>query len=639
MSSPHIIFYPDGKRIEYSRGGSLLEAAKSAGVDVQSLCGGSGLCGKCKVIVREGSGSLSPINEVEKRFLLDREVEEGFRLACQSRIVGLDKIIVEVPPQSRVGHQRLLLRGLEREVELMPAVRNVTVHVEKPSLEDAGGDVDRLLESLKRKIGREIRIDYEALKRASKAIRDGDWKVTATLWMNREVISVNSDAGYDRLYGLAVDVGTTKVAAYLLDLNTGGIVAASSRMNPQIPYGEDVISRITYIMKDEEKNLKTLHKRVIECVNDMIVDLCGEAGVSPEDIYDVTIVGNTAMHHIFLGLSPKYVSLSPYPAALQSSINIKAREVDVKVNPGAYVHALPNIAGFVGADAVADALATEIHESEEISILVDIGTNTEVILGNRERLIACSCASGPAFEGAHIKHGMRAATGAIEHVWINPEDLEANYSTIDDARPRGLCGSAVIDAVAWMLRVNIISWDGRFNMDLDTRRVRVKDGNPEFVIAWKDESEAGEDIVITQRDVREIQLAKAAIYTGISILMKNMNVDLDDIGRVYVAGAFGNYIDPESGRIIGMLPDIPLRRIEFVGNTAGSGARATLKSTEMRRKAEIIAKQIEYVELGADPNFQREFIKALYLPHKEIERFPMVAEMLRQYAAHKSAGR
>jgi len=291
---------------------------------------------------------------------------------------------------------------------------------------------------------------------------------------------------------------------------------------------------------------------------------------------------------------------------------------------------LPTIAGFVGGDAVADVLATEIYGADEISMLIDIGTNTEIVLGNKDTLLACSCASGPAFEGAHIKHGMRAISGAIEHVWIDPDTFEAGYKTIGDEEPRGLCGSAIIDAVAEMLKTGLIDSSGRFNMKKDVRRLRRNEGSVEFVIAWREETLNAYDIVVTQSDVREIQLAKAAIYTGTSILMKHRKVKPDDIQRIYLAGAFGNYVDPQNAKIIGMYPDVPLERVKFVGNTAGSGARMTLLSTDARRKAEDLAKRIEYVELGADPNFQNEFLKATYLPHREMERFPSVIAMLKK---------
>lgn len=629
MVSAKVVFQPEGKRLVIDSGKTILEAAKKIGIDILSICGGRGVCGKDRVIIRSGGERLSPLSNIEKKLFSQDEIRKGFRLACQAVIKDGSTIVVEVPLQSRIGYQRLLLKGMERKVELKPSVKKVTLHLLRPSLIDVKSDVDRLMDAVEDLIGFRPRIDYEALKEVPFSVRKGGWKVTAVVWMNRELISVKPEGDAKGVYGLAVDIGTTKVAAYLLNLETGEIVETVAMMNPQIPYGEDVISRISYTMK-RESNLENLHNVIVEGINELIEEACEKAGIESEDICDMTIVGNTAMHHIFLNIPPKYVALMPYPPALQSSVDIKAREVGVKINRGAYVHALPTIAGFVGADAVADALATEVYKSDVLSMVIDIGTNTEIILGDKNRLIACSCASGPAFEGAHIKHGMRAATGAIEHLWINPKTLEVGYKTIGDVKPRGICGSGIVDAVAEMLRTGLISLDGKFDLQLETPRIRVERNLPEFVIAWKDETLTGNDITLTQKDVREVQLAKAAIYTGTFILMKHMGVSPSDIQRIFIAGAFGNYIDPQSAKTIGMFPDVPLHRVQFAGNTAGSGARMTLLSTEMRRLAIEVAGRIEYLELGADPEFNVEFLKATYFPHKEVGRFPDVMRLLKR---------
>jgi len=629
MTTSKVVFHPEGKRLETHVGKTLLEAAKDIGLDIQSLCAGKGVCGKCRVILWGGPNHLSQVSDAERRFLSEIEINSGFRLACQAVVKDQNTIVVEVPQQSRVGQQRLLLRGLERQVKLMPSVSRFVVHLKKPSLKDVKSDADRLLDTIRDQPGLELKIDYQALRQIPRNIREGRWTVTAIVWMGHELISTKPGEPLQHQYGVAVDIGTTKLAAYLVDLDTGQIVATASMMNPQIPYGEDVISRISYIMKDEN-NLEEIHRVIVTGINQLITEACEKAGIQNEDIFDLTVVGNTAMHHIFLAIPPNYVALSPYPAALQSSVDIKARELGVEINRGAYVHALPNIAGFVGADAVADAIATEIYRSEGMDVLIDIGTNTEIILGNKDKLMACSCASGPAFEGAHIKHGMRAATGAIEHVWIEPQTFRVGYKTIDDVKPSGLCGSAIVDAAAEMLKAKIITLEGKFNSSLEMPRIRRNEQATEFVIACRDETSTKDDIVMTQGDVREVQLAKAAIYTGASILMKHMAVKPQEIQKIFIAGAFGNYIDPQSARIIGMIPDVALKNVKFVGNTAGSGARMALLSTEMRRLAEEVAGQIEYLELGADPDFQKEFLKATYFPHKEVERFPNVISLLRK---------
>jgi len=632
-----IIFLPYGRRLKASKGKTLLDAALDAGVKIQSFCGGRGLCGRCRIVVRSGGENLSPPSEAEKRILSEDELSGGLRLACQAEIVSSGEVLVEVPVESQAYKQRLVAGGLETPVQLKPAVRRLVVEVRRSTLEDAESDVEVLLEALERKIGDRPTVSYEALKRVPYAIREGDWTVTVVLWMDKEIISIEPGRPNEVPYGLAVDVGTTKLAAFLVDLESGKTVATASDMNPQTSYGEDVISRISYIMEGEG-NLERLHRTVVDGVNVLLREACKAVGIEPSMVYDMTVVGNTAMHHIFLGISPKYVALSPYPAVVRSPVDVKAKDLGVELNIGAYVHALPVIAGFVGADAVAGILATGIHESDEISMLIDIGTNTEIVLGSKERLAACSCASGPAFEGAHITHGIRAVEGAIERIWIDPETLEPAYKTIGDVKPRGICGSAIVDAVAEMFKTGIIGVNGSFRSEVEAPRVRCDGGTMEFVVAWKEETSTGKDIVVTQSDVREVQLAKAAIYTGTSILMKRMGIEPLEVEKVFIAGAFGNYIDPESAQIIGMYPEIPLDRVQFVGNAAGSGARMALLSTDVRRLAEDVAKRVRYLELGADPDFQKEFLKATHLPHMELKRFPNVVRFLKGKARSGDKG-
>jgi len=626
MSKPRIIFQPYGKRLEASTGSTILEVARDTGVNLSSVCGGEGRCGKCRIIIRSGNELLSPPSEFEKHVFSEEDLSNGFRLACQTTTQHEGTVTVEVPAESQIDQHRLLLMGSEKKVKLAPAVRKVVVALEKPSLSDTRSDVDRLLDALESKIGLRPIVDYETLKMVPRVVRKKDWVVTVTLWNDQEIIAVQPGQ-VSGCYGFAVDIGTTKLAGYLLDLSNGKIVATASATNPQIPYGEDVISRIRFATENPE-NLVKLQQTVIEGINQLVKQTCKDSGVSPDDVYEMTVSGNTAMHHIFLGIPPDNVALLPYPAALQSSMNVKAKELSLNLNRGAYVHVLPTIAGFVGGDAVADVLATGIHEADKLSMLIDIGTNTEIVLGNKDRLASCSCASGPAFEGAHIKHGMRASTGAIEQVWIEPETYEVGYKTVDDSKPRGLCGSAIVDVVAELFKVRLIDKSGKFNRTLKTPRLRINEKSTEFVIVWKNESLADTDIVVTQGDIRVIQLAKAAIFTGASILMKHLDVKFHEIQKVFLAGAFGTYVDPLNAKVIGMYPDVSLEKVQFVGNTSGSGARMTLLSVEAREVAEKISKFVEYVELGADPNFQNEFLKATYLPNQEVNRFPSVAKLL-----------
>jgi len=623
-----VIFQPEGKRVKCPPNVTVLEAAKAVGVDITAVCGGLGRCGKCRVIIETGGESLNPVTEAERNFLSDTEISMGYRLACQ--VLVKSDLVVRIPEESRTGRQRLLVEGIEVPVKLEPYVRKYFVEIPKPSLLDLRSDVERLLDTLREKYGLDdLVIEPFVLQELPSALREADWKATVVIWNNRFIISVEPGDTTNRIFGCAVDIGTTKIAGYLLSLNSGLLLAVDSLMNPQSAYGEDVISRITYASKGA-KELNTLQKTVVEGINKILESLMDKTGVRSDEIYEMTVVGNTAMHHIFLGINPKYVALAPYPPVIRGSVNVKARDVGVKINPNGNVHMLPVIGGFVGADAVAVILATKLYEADDICMALDIGTNTEVILGNKELLMAASCASGPAFEGAHIKYGMRAATGAIENIKIDPETLEVEYKTIDDVKPRGICGSAIIDAIAEMLKAGIIDFSGAFNREIKSPRLRLSENGFEFVVAWSDETAIGKDITVTQKDIREIQLAKAAIHAGCMILMRKMGVRELDINALFLAGAFGTYINPESARIIGMYPEIPLNRVHVVGNAAGTGARMCLVSKSMRRKVEEIHKTVKYVELAAEPDFQTEFLNSQFLPYADFSRYPETISMLKR---------
>ena len=625
MDKCKIIFQPEGKRGEFPPGTTILEAAREIGVDIEAICGGKLTCGKCQVVIEQGGENLSEMTEDEKRLLDKRKAGKNYRLACVTRFYG--DVVVFVPEESRGGEQIILKEGVEVSVTINPAVKKYYLELPKPHLKDDLGDFERILNALKEDYGIEnVDIDYEVLKKLPNVLRDSDWKVTVTIWNDREIIDVEPGYRAENVYGLAVDIGTTTVVGYLTDLRTGKVLAVDSMMNPQVTYGEDVMSRITYAMQNPE-GLEQLNRKIIDGINEILKNVCDQAGIKPEEVSEVTIVGNTAMHHIFLKIEPKYLSLAPYVPALHKSYDVKARDLGLNISKGGYVHVLPIEAGWVGADNVAVLIATEPYKRDEMCLVIDIGTNGEIVLGNKERLISCSAAAGPALEGAHIKHGMRAATGAIERIRIDPETFEPEYKTIGNAPPRGICGSGIIDAAAELYRVGIVKKNGRFNLDLDTPRVRVVDGQPEYVIAWANETAIGHDIVITQKDIREIQLAKGAMCAGAHILMKEMGVE--SVDRVIVAGAFGNYIDKISALIIGLVPDVPVDRIESVGNAAGVGARLALISKEKRREANEIARKVEHIKLAVHPDFEREFSMAMYFPHMDRKRYPRHEEILR----------
>ena len=624
-----MIFEPDGKRVRVEAGITILQAVKEAGIIIRSECGGRGVCGKCKVIVKNAD-AISEISSIERKLLSQCEIEEGYRLSCQTRI--FKDVMVMIPLESRVETRKMEVHGVERRVEINPIIRKVYVELKEPTLSDIKPDLERLLEAVEERLGIRgvLEFDFNVLRKLPEILRSSKWNVTAVLWSNR-LIDVEPGDTTNEIFGMAVDIGTSKIVCHLVDLKSGETLAVGSMENPQILYGEDVISRIAYASSSNH-NLDSLQKLVVDGINKVFVEVCQKAGVNPDKVYEAVVVGNTAMHHLFLGIQPKYLALSPYTPAFKGSITLMAKNLNInQMNSGGIITTLPLIAGFVGADAVADILATGIHESEDNVLLVDIGTNTEIIVGNKEDMICCSCASGPAFEGVHIKDGMKAVTGAIERIRIT-RNFEVEYETIGGVKPRGLCGSAVIDVVAEMFKHGIIDCNGKFNLSVSIPRLKRTERGFEFVIAWQNETATGREITITQKDIRELQLAKAAIYTGCSILMRKKNLREYDISTLFIAGAFGNYINPENAKIIGLIPDIPTEKIKFVGNTAVMGAKMALISKEVRQTAESLSKLVRYHELAADPDFHSEFINAIPIPNRIIDRFPSVKTYIQSFA-------
>jgi uncharacterized 2Fe-2S/4Fe-4S cluster protein (DUF4445 family) len=619
-----VLFEPTGRKIDVRRGISLLEAAHKAAVTIRSECGGKGVCGKCRVIIPDKK-VVTEITEDENKHLSLEEIGLGYRLACRMILKKSTKVMI--PEESRILARKIQASGLEIHLQPKPYVKKLRSKLAKPTLLDARPDLERLLDLIENAYGfTELEIGYEALRGLPDTLRQTGWHVTTVLLGDRQIIFVEKGDTSDRIFGLAVDIGTSKIISALVDLATGKTLGMGFVENPQIIHGEDVVSRITYSTNDADK-LQTLQRLLVDGINSVLSYTCAQAGVHPQDIYEVTVVGNTAMHHFFLGINPKYAAISPFTPALKRSINVKAKELGINICPEGNVHVLPVIAGFVGADAVADLLASGIHESEKLSLLLDIGTNTEVFVGNSEDVLSCSCASGPAFEGGHIKHGMRAVTGAIEKVSIT-SDYEVEYTTIDNEAPRGLCGSAMIDVLAELFKLDVINERGRLNTNIRTSRLRRASYRPEFILVWKEESGTGLDITITQKDINELQLAKAAIFAGCSILMNKKNVKLEEIDGLLVAGSFGSYINPEKAKLIGLVPDVPTEKIRFVGNTALSGAKMSLISADARKTAEELSRKVRYIELASDPEFYKEFADATFIPHKNINRFPSVKKAL-----------
>lgn len=646
MKKYRIIFQPSGRRGEIEEGKTLLEAARSLGVDIESLCGTKKVCGKCKVRIEEGyfekdnieSGMshLSPLTEDEKKHIKPED-GPGMRLACTAEIQGDLKVFV--PERSRAGKQVVRKAAKELSIALDPAVKKYNIDLVAPTLHDmTTGDYERVLKFLEEDYGlKNLTFDYSVLKGLQDTLRKGQWKATVTVWMDKEIIKVES--GFvESCYGIAVDIGTTTCVGYLSDLNTGKVVNTESIMNPQVSYGEDVMSRITYAMSNPA-GLETMQMAIIDGLNEIIervtADIKKNGMSGGSSIDDLTIVFNTAMHHIFLGLNPEYIGRSPFIPSVQNSLNIKARDLGLKINPAAYIHVLPIEAGFVGADNVGVLIAEEPYNQDEMVLTIDIGTNGELLLGNRNKICSTSCATGPAFEGAQIKFGMRAAPGAIEKVQIDPVTKKPLYkvigksdwhSHIEKIDAKGICGSGIIEAIAEMFKAGIIDKTGRFVTDLDTKRVRKdSDGKPEYVLAWAEETSIGTDITITQADVRALQLAKGALYTGAKLIMKRLGIT--QLDRVVLAGAFGSHISREASLTLGMFPDCPIDRVYAVGNAAGDGARMALLNRGKRLEANERARWVEFIEIATDPGFEREFMQAMHIPHMK-DKFPNLKKLL-----------
>jgi uncharacterized 2Fe-2S/4Fe-4S cluster protein (DUF4445 family) len=599
MTPSHVEFQPTGRRGHCQEGQSLSDCARQLGVDIVSLCGGQGTCHRCKVQVI--TGSLSPLTSNEKQSLSPKELEGGYRLACQAYPLGDSKL--HVPPESLTALQRTQVEGLEIATTPELLVRTYGLELSPPSLKDQRADAERVIQAINDQCQvRCCAIDLEALRSLPSRLREWGWRTEASV-RGDEIVALGPQ--HSRHLGIAVDVGTTKIAGYLLDLENGHTLAVQGIVNPQTAYGEDIITRIARI-RESPSEAGHLQEVVVKALNQMATDLCISVKAQPEEILEAVAVGNTAMHHLLLRLPVQQLALSPFVPAVSGALDIKAREIGLRIAPGAYAHLLPNIAGFVGADHVAMLLATEVWKADGVALALDIGTNTEVALVSSGEITSVSCASGPAFEGAHIKDGIRAAPGAIERLRLVEDRVE--YQTVGGAAPVGLCGSGIIDAMAQLYLAVVLDASGRMS---DHPRVRCIAGQPEFVLISEEERGGHPAITITQQDVRQLQLAKGAIGAGIEVLLQAKGHSEQDIQQVVIAGAFGSYIDVNSAVTVGMLPHLPLDRYCQVGNAAGMGAKMALISGSKRLEAQRIARRVQYIELGTVPGFAQTFAKAL----------------------------
>ena len=636
---------PISRRVYLLEDKTIYEILIKIGVAIRSLCGGQGQCGKCKILIQKGKEFLNQPTPSEKKFIDADDLEKGWRLACQAAISKdfIQTLEKKKPPQFRIylpeelvlEDFKILTSGTNKGADLNPNVIKLYIEVQKPTLDKPDSDIERILNSITSSDeyvdkNNPINFDFELLKKIPDILRENDHKITLALGNNNTVIEVEPGNSVENNFGIAIDIGTTTLVGYLINLNNGKTYSIASKLNAQTAIGEDLITRITYI-KDNQDGLQKLNSTVISGLNDIILKTCLKAKVKPSQIYEAVIVGNSVMHHIFLGINPINIGLSPYVPILQHGLNVKSRDLNLNISPQGNVYILPIIAGFVGADTMGVILSSHIDKEKDLTLAIDIGTNGEIIIGNQRILATGSCAAGSALEGAHINDGMRAAAGSIDTIKIDQETLEVSYSTIKNKKPIGICGSGLIDATAEMLKAKILTRSGNFNKDLlNHERIIKKDKGIEFIIVAKEETNLDKDIKISQNDIREIQMAKAAFFSGSRIILKYLNKELNEdleIKQVYLAGAFGNYINKENARFIGMIPDISSNKIYQIGNAAGIGAQHCLLNKDLRAKAEDLKNKIKYVEIATKKEFQKEYAEAMYFPHMNYSQlFPSLKE-------------
>ncbi len=639
------VFTPSGKRGNFARGSTVLDAARALGVDLDSVCGGRGICGRCQITVAEGdfakhgitsaTDHLSPAEVAEKHYGNVKGMADGRRLGCQARFRG--DVVIDVPEESQVHRQVVRKRAEARDIVIDPTITLHYVEVAEADMDEPSGDLRRLEEALADQWNlSDLATDYRVIREMQGALRDGNWKVTVGISMQNRIVAVWP--GFREVHlGIAYDIGSTTIAAHLCDLSSGEVLASGGLMNPQIRFGEDLMSRVSYVMMNPGGD-KILTEVVRQALNTLAADVARDAQVATSDILSITLVGNPVMHHLLLGLDPVPLGSAPFALAVDRAVELPAAELDLTLHAGARAYVLPCIAGHVGADTAAVVLSEAPHLRDEMTLIVDVGTNAEIVLGNKDRLLACSSPTGPAFEGAQISSGQRAAPGAIERVRIDPvtreprfkiigSDLWSNEAGFDDACKStgitGICGSGIIEAIAEMFLAGIITTDGVIAA-ADSPRI-IPDAHTDGR-TFSYMLHAGEpEIRIYQTDVRAIQLAKGALYAGARLLMDRLAIDTVD--RILLAGAFGSHIDVKYAMILGLIPDCALDHVQSAGNAAGTGARIALLNSAARTEIETLVRQIEKIETAVEPAFQNHFIEAMAFPHKT-HPFPNLAKVV-----------
>jgi uncharacterized 2Fe-2S/4Fe-4S cluster protein (DUF4445 family) len=641
--NPLIVFTPSGKRGRFAVGTPVLQAARALGVDIDSVCGGRAICGRCQINVGEGEFAkhgitssachVTGITQVEQRYDKIRGLAAGRRLSCQTKIEG--DLVVDVPPESQVHKQVVRKEADTRAIELDPATHLYFIEVEEPDMHKPSSDLERVYTALKEQWGIEnISCELPIISALQKTLRKGEWKITCAIY-SRAPGGGNRLAAiwpgfHDKAYGLAVDVGSTTIAAHLTNLATGEVISSAGLMNPQIRFGEDLMSRVSYVMMNPggEAEMTTAIRTALQ---QLAEEVATRADVPLTDIMETVLVGNPVMHHLFLGIDPTELGGAPFALATGLPLTFLARDLDLKLNAGAYCYVLPCIAGHVGADAAGVVLSEAPHESDEFMLCVDVGTNAEIVLGNKQRLLACSSPTGPAFEGAQISCGQRAAPGAIERLRIDPATLEPRYKVIgsdlwsdepgfEEAIAQtgvtGICGSGIIEAIAEMYLSGVINQDGLVDGSMAAISPRIEPYKRTFNYVIRKPAEGGNEplIRVTQNDVRAIQMAKAALYAGVRLLMDKLGIEAP--GKIRLAGAFGSHIDMKYAMVLGLIPDCHLSRVQSAGNAAGTGARIALLNKGARDEIEAVVRRIEKIETAVEPLFQQHFVEAMAIPHK-----------------------
>jgi uncharacterized 2Fe-2S/4Fe-4S cluster protein (DUF4445 family) len=642
-TNPLIVFTPSGKRGRFPVGTPVLQAARSLGVDIDSVCGGRAICGRCQINVGEGefakhgisssASHVTGLSEVEKRYDKIRGLKADRRLSCQTKIQG--DLVIDVPPESQVHKQVVRKEADTRAIELDPATKLYFIEVEEPDMHKPSSDLERVYLALKAQWGvDDISCELPIISSLQKILRKGEWKITCAVFSRpagggNRLVAI-WPGFHEHAFGLAVDLGSTTIAAHLTNLATGEVVSSAGVMNPQIRFGEDLMSRVSYVMMNPGGETE-MTAAVRSSLQQLAEEVAGRANIPCTDILEIVLVGNPVMHHLLLGIDPTELGGAPFALATGLPLTFPARELDLKLNAGAQAYVLPCIAGHVGADAAGVALSEAPHEQDEMMLCVDVGTNAEIILGNKDRLLACSSPTGPAFEGAQISCGQRAAPGAIERIRINPETLEPRYKVIGSdlwsdepgfeeaiasTGVTGICGSGIIEAIAEMYLSGVINQDGLVDGAMAEKSTRIEPYKRTFNYVIRAPREGGNEplIRVTQNDVRAIQMAKAALYAGVRLLMDKLGIDQP--GKIRLAGAFGSHIDMKYAMVLGLIPDCDLSRVQSAGNAAGTGARIALLNKGGRDEIESVVRRIEKIETAVEPMFQQHFVEAMALPHK-----------------------